>query len=253
MAHYVIGDIHGEYDKYTRHLIAHGLASDTLSWRGGSDHLWVMGDFFDRGPEGLQALELTIKLQLEAADAGGAVHALIGNHDVLMIAAKRFGGGYYDYWQTIGGVADDLAGLTDRHLAWLMRLPALRRAHSTLFMHADAKLYLNYGDTIDAVNEAFYKVVSGDDQEAFDALIEAFGEHRGFVEGVGEPQNAKTLLDTFGGSRIVHGHSPIEKTTDQDSPDITEAFVYNNGLCVNVDGGMYRGGPGFVYTLPETD
>ncbi len=28
-------------------------------------------------------------------------------------------------------------------------------------------------------------------------------------------------------------------------------FIYANGLCVNVDGGMYLGGPGFVYRLPE--
>jgi len=28
---------------------------------------------------------------------------------------------------------------------------------------------------------------------------------------------------------------------------VTEPLVYAGGLCVNVDGGMYRGGPGFVY------
>jgi len=26
--------------------------------------------------------------------------------------------------------------------------------------------------------------------------------------------------------------------------------VYAGGLCVNVDSGMYLGGPGFVYRLP---
>ena len=31
--------------------------------------------------------------------------------------------------------------------------------------------------------------------------------------------------------------------------DVTEAWTYAGGRCVNVDGGIYLGGPGFVHQL----
>jgi hypothetical protein len=45
---------------------------------------------------------------------------------------------------------------------------------------------------------------------------------------------------------LIHGHTPINKITGEPA---TEALVYAGGLCVNVDGGLYRGGEGFVYQL----
>ncbi len=61
--------------------------------------------------------------------------------------------------------------------------------------------------------------------------------------------NAHQILRLFGGTKIIHGHTPIQYIADTLAP--TEPFVYLNGLCVNVDGGMYLGGSGFVYRLPD--
>jgi len=30
-------------------------------------------------------------------------------------------------------------------------------------------------------------------------------------------------------------------------------LIYAGGLCINLDGGMYLDGPGFVYQLPQLD
>ncbi len=55
------------------------------------------------------------------------------------------------------------------------------------------------------------------------------------------------MLATYGGGQIIHGHTPIMYMTKQPPDEIDAALVYNAGLCVNVDGGLYAGGPGFVY------
>jgi hypothetical protein len=34
-------------------------------------------------------------------------------------------------------------------------------------------------------------------------------------------------------------------------PELIRApLIYADGLCINVDGGIYRGGMGFIYKLP---
>ena len=66
MATYLIGDLHGQYSEFERLLIGAGLCNENLKWSGGTDHLWLMCDFFDRGASGIKCIELTMRLQQEA-------------------------------------------------------------------------------------------------------------------------------------------------------------------------------------------
>ena len=50
-----------------------------------------MGDLVDHGPDGIGAVELVMRLQQQAARTGGRVQVLLGNHDMLLLAAHRFG------------------------------------------------------------------------------------------------------------------------------------------------------------------
>lgn len=50
-----------------------------------------MGELFIVG-DGIGAVDLAMRLQQEAPAAGGRVHALIGNHEPLLLAAHKFGG-----------------------------------------------------------------------------------------------------------------------------------------------------------------
>src|SRR5690606_12587611 len=110
---YVIGDIHGQIDKMRGALRSAGLIDEAGRWTGGAATLWFMGDYFDRGPDGIAAVDLIRALQEQAAAAGGRVGALLGNHDVLILAAQRFGtrpsggpgGTFLSSWQLNGGEA----------------------------------------------------------------------------------------------------------------------------------------------------
>lgn len=78
-----ISDVHGAYDAMVGTLTAAGIIDDALAWQGGAAQLVVTGDLLDRGPDSRQAMDLLMRLETEAAEAGGRVHVLLGNHEVM--------------------------------------------------------------------------------------------------------------------------------------------------------------------------
>jgi Calcineurin-like phosphoesterase len=82
----VIADVHGAYDPLVGILRETGVVDDSLHWSAGHTHLVALGDFMDRGPDSRKVLELLMRLEGEAAAAGGALHPLLGNHEVMNLS-----------------------------------------------------------------------------------------------------------------------------------------------------------------------
>ena len=263
----VIGDIHGHHTKLVRLLKKAALIDDQLNWQGGTTTLWFMGDFFDRGPDGIGSVELVMRLQAQAEDAGGKVEALLGNHDLLLLAAYRFGSHksliaaahqanerlttkevdmFTAGWLRNGGTLSDMVRLKRKHIQWLSERPALAQEGDKLLAHADSLLYLRCGQSVEEVNQYFRNLFQDSNMLTWNRLLDAFSEHEAFMKTRGV-QRARHFLDTFGSSQLIHGHTPIRNLTGKEA---LEALVYAGGLCVNVDGGLYLGGDGFIYTLP---
>ena len=76
-----IGDIHGNYDGFVSILQRAGLVDDDTHWIGGETTFVQTGDIFDRGVEVFKVLDLLMRLEEEAAAAGGEVIVLLGNHE----------------------------------------------------------------------------------------------------------------------------------------------------------------------------
>jgi len=86
-----VGDVHGAYDRSVEILRTAGLLDGDLHWSGGKAHLVQLGDVVDRGADSRRALDLLRRLEKEARAAGGAVHALLGNHEVMrMLGDMRY-------------------------------------------------------------------------------------------------------------------------------------------------------------------
>ena len=79
------GDVHGAYEDWTALLRELGVVDGNLDWAGGNTHLVSLGDLIDRGPGSRQVVELLIKLSGQARSAGGAVHMVLGNHEVMVM------------------------------------------------------------------------------------------------------------------------------------------------------------------------
>jgi hypothetical protein len=251
---YVLGDIHGYRDKLVDLLQRGRLLDSEAHWCGEEASLWLLGDLVDRGPQGIEVIELIRRLQHEAAEAGGSVRSLVGNHDVTLVAAARFGEKkcadgrtFRGNWERNGGRASDLEQLTDAQIEWILSLPAMAQIDDKLLIHADALFYTYFGNTIDAVNDALADLLQSEDTDAWDKLLEAFGERMAFYDGEAGTAAAERFLAQFGGWQIIHGHAPIPSVIKVPAEQVKEPLEYAGGRCVNIDGGIYLGGAGFLY------
>jgi TPR repeat protein len=80
-----VGDIHGDFEQFVLVLESAGLIDGNGNWVGGKTHLVQTGNIVDRGPDSRKIMDLLMRLQPQAAAAGGGVHVLIGNHEAMNI------------------------------------------------------------------------------------------------------------------------------------------------------------------------
>ncbi len=81
-----ISDIHGAYTEFVSLLRAADLVDSELHWSGGEAQLVIIGDVLDRGEDARRCLDLIISLEQEAKDAGGSLHFVLGNHEIMNLA-----------------------------------------------------------------------------------------------------------------------------------------------------------------------
>ncbi|MFE6059548.1 metallophosphoesterase [Streptomyces sp. NPDC056431] len=265
---YVVGDVHGYLDELVEALRAQGLIDANGSWAAGNARLWFLGDFTDRGPDGIGVIDLVMRLSAEAAAAGGYCKALMGNHELLLIGAKRFGdtpvnsgagtATFQAAWLLNGGQKHDMDRLQDVHLQWMSRLDAVVREDDHLLLHSDTTAYLDYGQTIEDVNDTVHEILNRNDADEVWDVFRKFTKRFAFRDE-GGPQAVQELLSTYGGSRIVHGHSPIpyllgqvgtEDGEGNSGPLVDGPHVYADGLAIAMDGGVTMAGKLLVVQLP---
>ncbi|MFJ7261784.1 metallophosphoesterase [Streptomyces globosus] len=266
---YVVGDVHGYLDELVAELQAQGLIDADRRWSAGNARLWFLGDFTDRGPDGIGVIDLVMRLSAEAAAAGGYCKALMGNHELLLIGAKRFGdtpvasgagtATFQAAWLLNGGQRTDMERLEDVHLQWMSRLDAAVLEDGHLLLHSDTTAYLDYGDSVEDVNDTIHELLNRNDADITWDLFRKFTKRFAFRDEETGPQAVRELLSTYGGSRIVHGHSPIpyllgevgtEDGDESRGPEVHGPHVYADGLAIAMDGGVTMAGKLLVQQLP---
>ncbi|HEX7082285.1 MAG TPA: metallophosphoesterase [Gammaproteobacteria bacterium] len=171
----VVPDIHGAYSELVALLEATDLVDANLDWIGGDATLVTLGDLVDRGAGSRKVLDLLMRLQRRAAEQGGAVHVLLGNHELMnltgdlryvsqadyaaftdeespalrasayerFLADRRAAGGSeadaraaFERLYPPGFFARERAFRADgRYGTWLLTLPALIVVNDTAFVH----------------------------------------------------------------------------------------------------------------------
>jgi len=94
-----IGDIHGDEGALMATLRMAKCVDAEGNWCGGTAHVVQIGDVLDRGDSERSCMERLFELKRQAAAAGGAVHVLLGNHEIMNVDFD------FDY-VGIGGFAD---------------------------------------------------------------------------------------------------------------------------------------------------
>jgi hypothetical protein len=96
-----IGDLHGDLAATRTALRLAGVTDDEDRWVGGATVLVQTGDQLDRGDDELEILDILDDLTVQARAAGGAVHVLNGNHELMNVKQDL-------RYVTLGGFLDFL-------------------------------------------------------------------------------------------------------------------------------------------------
>jgi hypothetical protein len=123
-----VADLHGDYDRFV-FILTHpqvALVDADLHWIGGKAHLVQLGDVMDRGTRAKDILDLLMRLEGEAAAAGGMVHMLLGNHEEMNITGIALDyPGYVTVEQFVDFLPDDFR--REREAPYIKTLPAEER------------------------------------------------------------------------------------------------------------------------------
>jgi hypothetical protein len=135
---FIVGDTHGEFDALLAGLREARLIDAAQRWTGGRRHLVFAGDLTDRGPDVLRLLWFVYRLEQEAAQAGGRVHLVLGNHEIMVLLGDlRYVHPKEAAVATMHGVTYDRLFDTRRSVLgrWLVSKPGVIRIDGVAIAH----------------------------------------------------------------------------------------------------------------------
>ena len=132
-----VGDVHGDFGQFVKALRAAQVIDENNDWTGGKTHLVQTGDVLDRGPDSRKAMDLLMKLEEQASRTGGMVHALIGNHEAMVLLGDV---SYVSPEEdnAFGGAKEYRAamGAEGKYGRWIRSHNAVIKINDLVFVHA---------------------------------------------------------------------------------------------------------------------
>lgn len=241
---FVVSDLEGQFEGFRTLLIANHIMDKNYKWTYGKGHLVICGDLFDRGSTVTEIMWLLYKLEIEAKKAGGYVHTILGNHDIMNLSGDlRYL--HPKYLETAKLMGVDYMSLftTNTELGrWLRTKNTIEKIGDNLAMHAGVSPVINeLGYSIEKINELcrpFYdqvKVLKGVGDPKVDPFFlgkSSLFWYRGyFIEPKATEAEVKRTLELFDVKRIIAGHTIMEGNV---------AFYYD-GKVLGVDVNRHKG------------
>ncbi len=141
-----VGDVHGDIAGLSCILIDRQLIDKKGRWTGKDAHLVLNGDLAG-GRNARLLLQFIIRLENEAKAAGGAVHPLLGNHDIQVFQKEyqtRKGKTLFKKYRVEGAdmakIRDAFSGET-AFAEWLRERNAVIKIGPTIFTHAGLNVW----------------------------------------------------------------------------------------------------------------
>ena len=221
----ILSDIEGNARFLDAALASLAVTDGGGNWNYGRNHLVIAGDAVDRGRDVFAVLWRLYALSLQAQEAGGAVHVLLGNHEQYLLRGNtsRTNRDHLHALVRMGGQADAFA--PDTVIGhWLRLQPVIIKSGRTVITHGGVSpTVADTGLTVNNLNSAMRRYWSGDmpGKAELDAVVGPAGvtQYRGYFED-GEDRYAKAktaqvddVLAHFGAQRIVVGHTLVDGVT----------------------------------------
>jgi hypothetical protein len=228
-----IGDLHGDFEATKQVFELAGATNAEGTWVGGTLVVVQTGDQLDRGDGEREILDFLDRVREEARAAGGAVHVLNGNHEIMNVAGDyryvtpsamhtfdglfpRATGADRAPEETRGRASAFLpGGAVARRLA---TRPVIVQVGDTIFAHAGVRLpTVDYG--IDRLNRETSAWMRGE-RPAPPRLVQD-EEGPVWTRLYGSPDlderacaELSRTLDRLGAARLVVGHTVMENVRE---------------------------------------
>jgi hypothetical protein len=237
---WALSDVHGDLDRATALLAAGKViqkdAQGVWRWSAGDASLLFAGDCIDKGPNNLGVIELVMRLEGEAAAAGGRSIVIFGNHEAELAADpkndKAMGPGGIS-WELIRDGRDPESVISDKDPMgfWLRRRPFGVRIGNWFFAHGGQTSARSLWGLRRALKDALKT-------DGFDSLLirgpNSITRARSWWGADGS--RGKLDADLLGVKHIVFGHDP-----DTIAPQGRIKAFGPERCLVKLDCGMSRG------------
>lgn len=220
-----ISDIEGEFAAFRKLLIANHVMDAGSNWTFGTGHLALVGDFFDRGLNVTEVLWLIYHLEQQAATAGGKVHFVLGNHDIMNMSGdlRYLRNKYVANTSLIGADYKTWYTRNTELGRWLHSKNIIERVGNLLLAHAgisEEVTALNMD--LQQMNDAARQHYSTDDSLRHASFKEGplkilFHHksspfwYRGMVNRTAGNKEVDAALKKFAVKHIVLGHTKVSK------------------------------------------
>jgi hypothetical protein len=233
----VISDIEGNFGAF-RKLLQHSAVIDSnFNWTFGNGHLVLIGDFFDRGNQVSEVLWLIYSLEDKAKAAGGYVHFILGNHEIMNMSGDlRYLNNKY-VQNTIllkEKYADGMYGSFSELGRWLRTKNIVEKIGSILFMHGGISPEINRMDISlhqlnDLTRPHYSDSTNTYKNKNLDIIFSELGPfwYRGYY--IPKDGNITAQIDStlkkFDVKQIATGHTIVGDTIS----------IFQKGKLINVD------------------
>jgi hypothetical protein len=230
-----LSDIEGDFLALKTMLIGAKVMDKAFNWSFGDGHLVLLGDYFDRGTNVTECLWLLYKLEAEAELAGGKVHFILGNHEILNLQ----GNSTYvrrKYLENADLMDEEYKHWFDQNSElgrWLRTKNAVEKIGDYVYCHggispelARTSLGLAEINRISRSNlgKADEAIVDVDAKAIFDLKTGIFW-YRGVAKNLVSKEEVMSILQFAGAKRMVVGHTI--------HPDLT-ALYGGRVICIDL-------------------
>ena len=220
---YIISDIEGNFGAFRKLLQAGGVMDTSYNWTFGNGHLVLTGDFVDRGSQVNEVLWLIYSLEEKARAAGGYVHYILGNHEIMNMNGdlRYVHPKYLEAAALIGEGFTSLYGENSELGRWLRTKNVMEKVGDILFVHGGVSAPVNSLDLsaprLNKMVRPHYADSSMDfKSDALAILYSDYGPfwYRGYYSGnpSGHANTVDSTLRQYKVKKIATGHTVVADT-----------------------------------------
>ena len=240
---FAVSDIEGDFISFRKLLETGGVIDENFNWTFGNGHLVLTGDFLDRGQQVTEVLWLIYSLEEKAKAAGGYVHYILGNHEIMNLSGdiRYVSQKYLDNARLMQKGYERVFDKNHELGRWLNTKNIVEKIGKRLFLHGGISDEVNeLNTTISDINQLVRPYYSNSMDERTNQNVKTILStkvgpfwYRGYYMGTqrATQKQINKTLSKFDVTDIITGHTVVA----------AEITVHYDGKVIDLDTHDYNG------------